>query len=516
MSKKGMVYLTYQKDFSEKGNDRYFIYDGGSFSEVSSNQVVSLECFIVTHDFWLIASSLYRLHEALPKNIIDVVLYSKIVAGKKSAGGDVQSWDISKTVKPLYKEATDFDAYVDMYYRRKDLEPNTYMLFSHKLAEYFEVLSCLASRSGELNRFYSLELPIYYELTLASCRGIRVDNDTVRKHKESLQLDFYRKLKAFAEKHCVLYEIPSEGEVRDKLADLGYHVNDYSLKFLLDFMPSKDGYTDDLRDLQKTNKSFRIFNSISACSSRLSPVVESHWTSTSRIYHRSPNLQNISKKYRGIFIPDSGMSLCYVDYDQFEVGIMAALSKDPQMLNVFQNSDAYKSFSIKVFGDDAQRKKSKILFLSYTYGMSLQNIIRSVKEAGGDEREAHKYFKGFSVFECWREGVWGEFLKEGRIPTINGNYLNRVGEAELSDKEKRASVNHVIQGSATYIFKTALLALSKIEGVQILIPMHDAVLFQHNEKVDPSVAVSLFESVMTEELKGVVKGKASIEEFFLG
>src|SRR5690554_3543749 len=84
MSKGMIVYLAYQKDFSEGGRDRYFIYDGEKSSEVYSEDVVALDCFVVTHDFWLIASSLFKAHGRLPSKVIDVVLLSKIVAGVKA------------------------------------------------------------------------------------------------------------------------------------------------------------------------------------------------------------------------------------------------------------------------------------------------------------------------------------------------------------------------------------------------------------------------------------------------
>lgn len=514
MSKGKIVYFTYQKDFSERGGDRYFIYDGEAFTEVSSRYVVELDCFVVTHDFWLISSSLFEKHESLPSKVIDVVLLSKIEFGVKSVDGDVQPWDVSKTIKPLFKVGDDFDSYMDMYYRRKELIFDVYMLFSHKLAEYFEKLSVLASNSGELERFYSLELPVFNKLTFSACRGIRVDNDAVREHKDNLKLDFYRQLKLFAEKHQVLYELPSEGDVREKLFKLGYNVQDYSLEFLLDFLPSRDGYSDDLRSLRKTNKTYRIFNSISSGANRLRPIVESHWTSTSRIYHKSPSLQNISRKYRNIFIADEGMSLCYVDYDQFEVGIMAAISSDPVMKNIYGNGDAYSDLAVRVFNDEGMRKTVKVMFLSYVYGMSLENIISSVKELGGNTKNAGEYFSSFSVFEAWKESVNNEFFKNGRISTISANYLNRGSDVELTDKEKRTSVNHVIQGTATYIFKKALLELSELDGVQILIPMHDAVLFQHTSQVEPNSAIKVFEDVMTRELSGKVVGKASIQPFY--
>lgn len=330
MSKEKFVFLVYQKDFSESGNDRYFIYKDGIFSEVDSSHIVTLDCSLVAHDFWLIASSLYKKHKKLPAKVIDVVLLAKIVAGIKSVNENVQPWDISKTIKPLFKDGQDFNSYEEIYYRRKSFDFESYMLFSHKLSECFERLSEKAVVAGELERFYQLELPLFNLLTLAACRGIRVNNGIVRKHKENIELDFYRELKIFAEKHNVFYELPNEGLVREKLSDLGYNIQDYTLEFLIDFLPSRNGYTNDLRKLQKTNKSYRVFNSISCAANRLFPIVESYWTSTSRIYHKSPSIQNISKKYRDIFVADDDMTLCYVDYDQFEVGVMADLSSDPK------------------------------------------------------------------------------------------------------------------------------------------------------------------------------------------
>jgi hypothetical protein len=514
MNKEKCVYLVYQKDFAEDGNDRYFLYENGAFSEVDSSYIVLLDCFVVTHDFWLISNSLYKKHEKLPTKIIDVVLLSKIIAGIKSVDGDIQPWDISKTIKLLYKNAKDFDNYLNMYYRRMTLDNDVYMLFSHKLADYADLLFDESSKTGESDRFFTLELPVYNELVLSACKGIRVSNDKIRKHKERLKLDFYRELKQFAEQHGVLYELPNDGEIKEKLVKLGYNVEVYSLDFLIDFLPSRDGYTDDLRRLQKTNKSYRIFNSISSSVNRLRPIVESHWTSTSRIYHKSPSIQNISKKYRDIFVPDHGLSLCYVDYDQFEVGVMAALSGDPKMKNIYGNTDAYKDLAETVFSDASFRKKAKIMFLSYTYGMSFENIMSSVLQLDGNQKKAREYFSEFAVFEEWKQAVCDSFQKNGRISTISANYLNRQRTGELSDKEKRTVVNHVIQGSATYIFKKALLELSKQEGVRVLIPMHDAAFFQYPEKFESKRAVEIFENTMTDVLGGKIKGKASLEQFF--
>ena len=174
MNKRKYAYLVYQKDFAEKGNDKYFLYVNGEFSEVEASDVVSLDSFVVTHDFWLIANSLYKKRGILPKKVIDVVLLSKIVAGIKSIEGDTQPWDINKTIKPLYEDTAFFDEYLKIYYRRERLDEDVYILFSQKLAEYSELLFDNAIKAGEYERFFTLELPVYNELISSACKGIRV------------------------------------------------------------------------------------------------------------------------------------------------------------------------------------------------------------------------------------------------------------------------------------------------------------------------------------------------------
>src|SRR5690606_36918585 len=128
-------------------------------------------------------------------------------------------------------------------------------------------------------------VPLFNELTSRASRGIRVSNTILKAYKSQLKGRFYRQLKAFAETHNVLYEIPSnEGDIRDKLNEMGYETDQYSVDFILDFLPTANGYAENLRALQKLHKNFRIFNSISASAKRVAPLVESHGTSTSRIY----------------------------------------------------------------------------------------------------------------------------------------------------------------------------------------------------------------------------------------
>jgi DNA polymerase I-like protein with 3'-5' exonuclease and polymerase domains len=74
-------------------------------------------------------------------------------------------------------------------------------------------------------------------------------------------------------------------------------------------------------------------------------------------------------------------------------------------------------------------------------------------------------------------------------------------------------VSQVVQGTASLIFKKALLEVGKLDDVTIILPMHDALLFEHRESDTPSKVVAAFESAMTATLEQLVKGKASVGAF---
>ena len=99
------------------------------------------------------------------------------------------------------------------------------------------------------------------------------------------------------------------------------------------------------------------------------------------------------------------------------------------------------------------------------------------------------------------------------MATLLGNQYTREGDSALTAKEQRSAASQVVQGTASLIFKKALLEVGKLDDVTIILPMHDALLFEHRSTDTPSKVVAAFEDVMTATLGGQVKGKASIGIF---
>ncbi|WP_295412713.1 DNA polymerase [uncultured Thiodictyon sp.] len=258
-----------------------------------------------------------------------------------------------------------------------------------------------------------------------------------------------------------------------------------------------------------------MLSSLALTSGRTRPIVDVFGSRTSRVHLRSPSLQNMPKKYRTIVAARTGKELSYVDFDQYEVGIMAALSGDPKLASLYGAGDMYDLFATTHLGLEGNRKAAKQLFLSYAYGMSRKALIDAAVSLGADRERAKTAFRLFSKYEEWKKTIWTTFQGEGRVTTIQGNHFKRDGKGSLTAKEQRSAVSQVVQGTASLIFKKALLKVGDLEDVNIVLPMHDALLFEHRLVDTPEKVVAAFERVMTEQLQGRVTGKASVGQFAL-
>jgi DNA polymerase I-like protein with 3'-5' exonuclease and polymerase domains len=100
---------------------------------------------------------------------------------------------------------------------------------------------------------------------------------------------------------------------------------------------------------------------------RTFPTYYGFGTITGRITMRHPSIQNLRKNNRSVIIPDTGKRFLYVDYSQFEAGILASLSKDEILIKLY-NTDIYSDLAEHVLGDKQNRNEAKIIFYRYMYG----------------------------------------------------------------------------------------------------------------------------------------------------
>lgn len=82
---------------------------------------------------------------------------------------------------------------------------------------------------------------------------------------------------------------------------------------------------------------------------------------------------------------------------------------------------------------------------------------------------------------------------------ILGNHYHRVVNGQLTGKERRSVVSQKVQATASLIFQRALLAAVSLDDMRIVLPMHDALLFEYAAAGTPAQE---FAATMTDVLGG--------------
>jgi DNA polymerase I-like protein with 3'-5' exonuclease and polymerase domains len=514
MTKK--IALLFVNDFADLGAERFYLLSGESIWEATAQEVVAQEHEIVCHDYWLIAPLLFKKTNSLPKSIVDVEEFRIATSGNREDREGREKRDVfSMLLKSGYLSEEIIGRYRNIAFKNAAIDMQILTLVGMALILLSVDVEEKAKSANEWERYLTLECPVSDYLIRSSAKGVAIDTEALRRHKKDIEHQYYMALKDFSAKYDMPLEVPTDDDVVEYLSPRGFDFSGVGIEYILNFVPTPDGFSEKLLDLRKIAASRMVLNAIPISQKRIFPIVDSFGSVTSRIYYKDPSLQNISKRHRNIICADDGMKLSYVDYGQFEAGIMGVLSRDGSMLELFSSGDLYSTVSEKIFLDTSKRKAAKRLFLSYAYGMKRKSLIDAAVEFGAQREAAKNFFNQFSRFEKWKMEVWEEFRSKGRIGTSFGNFLSRVGFDDLSEKEKRSAVSQVVQGTASLIFKKALIKLSHLPHVQLKIPMHDAVLFQHSDSFDPQDVAHLFAGVMTEHFGGEIGGKASVANFFV-
>ena len=507
--------LLFLRDFTGRGMDCFYWLEDEQLKETSAEQVVNFPGAVVCHDFWLIRDALFDETKDLPKIIIDLDEFRMSISGNPEDRLSREMLDITEELRRYAARPEMCSTYKTMFNRGVAFDIVVACEAAKAMSKMFLELCAKASTNGELERFLKVEVPVYRVLQKAMTAGIAIDATGLSKMRKEAEYDYFFSLKTYSAKHDMPLETPNRKMIEERLFETGFDLSGVSLEYVLEFLPHEDDFGNDTLALWSFDAAKRVLSSLSLSSDRTRPIIDVFGSRTSRIYLRSPMLQNMPKKYRSILTAREGAKLCYVDFDQFEVGIMATLSEDPELIALYRAGDMYELFATNHLGLTGNRKAAKQLFLSYAYGMSRKALIDAAAALGADRERAKATFKLFTKYEEWKKTVCSKFKNEGRIATLQGNHYERTGKGQLSGKEQRSAVSQVVQGTASLIFKKVLLEVGDIKDATIVLPMHDALLFEYRSVDTPEKVVALFERVMTDQLQSRVEGKASIGQFTL-
>ena len=234
-------------------------------------------------------------------------------------------------------------------------------------------------------------------------------------------------------------------------------------------------------------------------------------TATGRLSSSDPNLQNIpirgedGKEIRKAFIPEPGCLFFSADYSQIELRVMAHLSQDPQMIEVFREgkdlhaataANIYKKPIAEVTRDE--RTKSKRANFGIIYGITVFGLAERL-DIPRDEAKMliDGYFETFPQVHNYMEKSKEVARQQGYVTTLFGRrrYLPDINShnATVRGFAERNAINAPIQGTAADIIKVAMIHIFqrfKAENIRskMILQVHDELNFSvypdEKEKVE--------------------------------
>ncbi|MCB0390336.1 MAG: DNA polymerase I [Bdellovibrionales bacterium] len=223
-------------------------------------------------------------------------------------------------------------------------------------------------------------------------------------------------------------------------------------------------------------------------------------TTTGRLSSVNPNLQNIpirterGRKIRSAFIASNENVLLSIDYSQIELRILAHITEDPALCRAFANDlDIHAATASEIFGielnevDAEMRRKAKAVNFGIAYGQGVFGLSESLKIPRGEAKEIiENYFKKFKNVKDYMETTIEKAKKDGYVTTIYGRkrFLRDINSKNgaLRSFAERAAINAPIQGTASDLMKKAMIAVHESIDCQMLLQVHDELLFEVSEE----------------------------------
>ena len=245
-------------------------------------------------------------------------------------------------------------------------------------------------------------------------------------------------------------------------------------------------------------------------------------TATGRLSSSDPNLQNIpirgedGKEIRKAFIPEPGCLFFSADYSQIELRVMAHLSGDKNMIEVFREgkdlhaataANIYKKPIEEVTRDE--RTKSKRANFGIIYGITVFGLAERL-DIPRDEAKMliDGYFATFPEVHDYMEKSKEIARQQGYVTTLFGRrrYLPDINShnATVRGFAERNAINAPIQGTAADIIKVAMIRIFnrfKAEGIRskMILQVHDELNFSvFPEEKD------LVERIVLEEMQSAI------------
>ena len=361
-----------------------------------------------------------------------------------------------------------------------------------------------------------VELPLASVLARMEARGIALDvpyleemGGSVRDRMATLKAEIYTQageefnLNSPPQLRKILYE--QLGLQPGKKTPKGELSTDASvLEKLRDAHPIVDALLS-WRELDKLNSTYleALPRLVDPRDGRVHTTFQQTSAATGRLSSTNPNLQNVpirtelGRQIRRAFVPgEPDQVLLVLDYSQIELRILAHLSGDEGLRAAFASGeDIHTATAARVFDlpldavDPGSRSRAKMVNYGLAYGMNAWGLAQRLDIAPDEAQEImDAYFASFPGIREYLDRQVGHATVEGFTETILGRrrYIPELQAANprVRDLGRRPALNAPIQGSASDVFKVAMIAVDAALraatelGCRMLLTVHDELVFE--------------------------------------
>lgn len=504
-------YLVYVPDPYGVGNARFAIATSTTIDIVPAGELNTRLEAAVTYDAGTLIDNLRREGARPPRVLIDIGEAIRLKVGLSKSDGGEQKWDFWKQLKSHFNTAADWRRAKALHEGRELLPAPQELLailggFANALNSLWVKVQTELDAAAESQRFWEIEVPvaqIFYERQL---RGIAIEStkaSAALNGATDAKYDAYRSI-------ADILQISPTGltywNVQKLLSGtdapaLDGNIEGYALRDQLKLASEWSQFARSFTEYQSASRDVSVLTRLLDASERVYPTFHPFGTISGRILVSDPFLQELRRRFRSVLIADEGRGITYFDYSQFEPGVMASLSGDEDLLDLYNSGDVYSALSTCIFGSIHHRDLAKKVFLAFSYGMSafaISNLIADGK-SGSPGREAieHSVLEFFGRFQrlvAFRVDAERRLADSGHAVGAFGNHRRRTRKGPLTAKEKRWAMSHIIQSTASVIFKRALISIEREYGRDaMLLPMHDAIVMQFPAPVSDEASVRVSE-----------------------
>jgi DNA polymerase-1 len=488
------------------------IADSGDEGLLTLRQAAALTETLVTYDAHRLISAFRKAGEE-PPPLIDIRDGLKLLSGLSKDQGGERLWNTFSALSRASDDERPKLVEDLLSAKTPQIERQSVIPLIKSTAEALKIswidLKIALQLKGEWERFSEIEIPVQQVFRTREFLGIPIDRSRWSDNLDRVRVEKYTAFRELAQqigfspaslnywnvgKHLKGTDAEyltgySENQSLEDYFELAQHES----KFARDFLAFSDARRDESSLIRIGPQVDRVY-----------PTFECFGTVTGRISVTNPPLQTLKRRHRSMIVPEPGKILLYFDYCQFEPGVLASLAGDQTFLSLYNTDDVYTNLALTLFQDARRRSEAKRVFLGYMYGMSTAGLSKTLAGPRADEglvaklrASINEFFGQFPTLWEYRNAAQSELENDGYVSTVMGNRRNRLSSGRLATKEQQWALSQRIQGTASVVFKTAIIEIGKLIGSDnIFLPMHDAILIQCTE---------LEASIQREEISNLMK-----------